>query len=97
MDRQKRLRILRQGLATSTSPVCSLTDYKRWLRQHGYGDYLADSTLYTDIQEVMADKSWLKANLEYLARQKDNLNVSLGATNKLLEVEDRFDDFVDQE
>ena len=47
---------------------------------------LSDRTLYYDIQGMKADRQVLETRIWYLAFQNDNLNVALGAVNRLLDL-----------
>ena len=87
MERQDRMRILRQGVATSTSPILKIADYKHWLSMQGWEGEDTDSALYNDMRDFKKEGSlsWLNAGLQWMARQTDNLNVKLGATNALID------------
>ena len=87
MNREERLRILNNRIGMGDCYDFGIEHYKEELRKFGYDDELTDRTLYYDLKEALGGTSWLKSRIKFLALQNGNINVALGATNKLLDME----------
>lgn len=91
MNKSRRLEILNQRLGKGDCYEFSLSNYKELLRKHGYEDTLTNSSLYLDLKDALEGYGWVKNRLKFLALQNGNINVAMGATNRLLEIAESQD------
>ncbi len=83
MDKEARFAVLRQALVDGRYYGLQVGEYRSLL---GTGCTLSDRTLRQDLHEFR--EMALDQNLEFLAYQRGNINVALGATNRLKELQE---------